>query len=127
MIGLPYFLAGGTIAIVLAFGGGFASGWKAKDVRCDLADAQREQVVLVENIRVLKENIKLQQKVIEEDSEAAAVDAEIILGLEAKANELQGKISSGICFTADDVDKLRNLFGQGADSKRQAPARKRTK
>lgn len=125
MIGLPYMALGAAVAVAIAGTAGFAAGWRAKDVRCDLAEAQREQVVLTENIRIFKEHIKLQQKAIDEDSEAAARDAELILSLETKANELQGKISSGICFTPDDVERLRNLFGPSPDSKRKAPARQR--
>lgn len=97
MFGLKAFLIGGVAALVIGFG----AGVKVRDAFCDAAE-QKAKVRLLER--------QISARTAAEDSEAALVPEQKkdLTELEDRTNDLRSKISPGECFSANDVDWLRN-------------------
>ena len=87
----------GSIAMAVAFGG----GWAARDAFCDAAAAKKEIVQLQTQIRA-------GQAAAAADAANAAAAQTTIDTLEGDIREL--KISVGQCLGTDDVDELRKLW-----------------
>jgi uncharacterized protein HemX len=92
-----------AVALVLGVGGSFYGGWKLRDTICDAA-ANKAQVDWLQ--RQFEANTAAEQVNREMHDEHAAEIAK----LEEATHALTGKISAGVCFTADDVDQLRKLW-----------------
>jgi outer membrane murein-binding lipoprotein Lpp len=94
-----------VLAVVSAIGlvGGAYSGWKIRDWKAD-AEMNAAQVDWLQ--RQFEANTAAEQVNREMHDEHAAELAK----LEEATNAITGKISDGVCFTADDVDRLRQLW-----------------
>lgn len=71
----------------------------------------------------LQEKIKAQATVLEEDSGQAQANAKSLEEMKGQLSELLSKISRGVALPADDVERLRELWGKSAGS----PEKRRAK
>jgi uncharacterized protein HemX len=104
-----------AVVSVLGLVGGAYSGWKIRDWKAD-AEMNAAQVDWLQ--RQFEANTAAEKVNREMHDEHAAELAK----LEEVANELTGKISAGVCWTADDVDQLRQLWPSTKQG-RKNPAR----
>lgn len=99
-----------TIALV-ALGIGFGGGYYTAH-RFDEGTALKRQLEARNGeIEALQANIKQMKEVLDNDAKTAQADNATIEELKRKANDLEQRISTGVCLTGDDVDKLRNWWG----------------
>jgi hypothetical protein len=92
-----------AVVSVLGLVGGAYSGWKIRDWKAD-AEMNEAQVNWLQ--REFEARAASEQVNREMHDEHAAELAK----LEEATNAITGKISAGVCFTADDVDRLRLLW-----------------
>jgi hypothetical protein len=92
-----------AVVSVLGLVGGAYSGWKIRDWKAD-AEMNEAQVNWLQ--RQFEANTAAEQVNREMHDEHAAELAK----LEEVNNAITGKISAGVCWTADDVDRLRLLW-----------------
>jgi uncharacterized protein HemX len=92
-----------AVVSVLGIVGGAYSGWKVRDWK---ADAQMNAAQVDWLQRQFEANTAAEKVNQELHDEHAAEIAK----LEEATHALTGKISAGVCFTADDVDQLRKLW-----------------
>lgn len=99
--GLASGFKGMAIAAGVAFAIGLGTGWKGRDALCDAAAAKAERDALARQLEAAQvagfNDAKRAQ-------EAAARAAE----LETRIDAL--KVSVGVCFPADDADRVRDLW-----------------
>jgi hypothetical protein len=92
-----------AVVSVLGLVGGAYSGWKIRDWKAD-AEMNEAQVNWLQ--REFEARAASEQVNREMHDEHAAELAK----LEEATNAITGKISAGVCFTSDDVDRLRLLW-----------------
>jgi outer membrane murein-binding lipoprotein Lpp len=92
-----------AVVSVLGLVGGAYSGWKVRDWKAD-AEMNAAQVDWLQ--RQFEATTAAEQVNREMHDEHAAELAK----LEEATNAITGKISAGVCFTSDDVDRLRLLW-----------------
>jgi uncharacterized protein HemX len=92
-----------AVVSVLGLVGGAYSGWKVRDWKAD-AEMNSAQIDWLQ--RQFEANTAAEKVNREMHDEHAAELAK----LEEVANELTGKISDGVCFSARDTDELRKLW-----------------
>lgn len=94
------------ILVTLSFGG----GWVTRDAFCDSAAAKAQVSLLQAKNTALNTLIDQQNKALKADAEQFGANLNKLAELEKQTNELQSKISVGVCLTAPDVDGLRSLW-----------------
>jgi uncharacterized protein HemX len=112
-----------AVVSVLGIVGGAYSGWKVRDWK---ADAQMNAAQVDWLQRQFEANTAAEKVNQELHDEHAAEIAK----LEEATHALTGKISAGVCFTADDVDQLRKLWpstkqGRADQTSRHSPGHSR--
>jgi outer membrane murein-binding lipoprotein Lpp len=107
-----------VLAVVSVIGlvGGAYSGWKIRDWKAD-AEMNSAQVDWLQ--RQFEANTAAEQVNREMHDEHAAEIAK----LEEATHALTGKISAGVCFTADDVDQLRQLWPSAKQGRKDKVSR----
>jgi uncharacterized protein HemX len=105
-----------AVVSVLGLVGGAYSGWKVRDWKAD-AEMNAAQVDWLQ--RQFEANTAAEQVNREMHDEHAAEIAK----LEEATHALTGKISAGVCFTADDVDELRKLWPSAKQGRKDKVSR----
>jgi len=81
----------------------FGAGWKTRDAFCDAAAAKAE-------VEALSKKIEARDAAALQDQANAAQSKLVQEQLEGTIRDLESKISAGVCFGADDADRLRHLW-----------------
>jgi hypothetical protein len=92
-----------ALSSAITFAVGSLAGWKTRDAFCDAAEAKAQ-------VEHLQRQVNAQVAADKVNSELSKQQMSEISKLEQQADELRDKISAGVCFTAHDVDRLRNLW-----------------
>lgn len=105
----------GVIVVIVAAGSGYL-GWATRDAFCDAAHYKRELDIANGRADSLQTQINVAHAADAENKRLAALDREALEKIQGTIDGMVAKISSGECFTADDVDRLRNdIWRTGRD------------
>ena len=93
------------LSSVIAFAAGNVSGgvvvwkmWNASVAKAAIASLQKQQ--------------KAAERAADGDRVSAGKDAEELTDFERRARDAQDKASDGVCFGADDIERLRTLWAE---------------
>lgn len=97
------------VALIAGVAGAF-TGYRYRDARCDAAALT---IRLAEQNALTKAQtgeLTLLRRVIDDDAKQAAIDALTIDELERNRRDLFNEIAAKPCFSASDVERLRDYF-----------------
>lgn len=105
------------IAAIVAVLAGFGGGWKARDVFCDAAAAQAKAEQAQARVEHLERQIEASHAADIVNKQQGEIDRAALDKIQETVNEVVAKISPvRECFTADDVDRLRNDIWRQRDN-----------
>ena len=101
-----------VLAIALAIGTGLGGlgGWRVTKAFDDSRWFKAQVAAREATIKTLEMRIRVANQAAIADQGRAAAAEQNLSSMKGRADELAAKISAGVCFAGDDVDRVRELW-----------------